>query len=463
MDNSIQDMDETFEYSEEKIFSLLEEKKYFQCRDELLKFNAVDIAEMLEDVMREYDMQKAVVLFRTLPKDVSVEVFPNMDVDNQVEIINIITDPEIQYILDELDFDDMIDVLEELPANLVDKILEKTPKNERRQINTFLRYKENSAGSLMTPDYIELRKDMTTKEALAHIKEVGMDSETIYTAYVLSGGRKLIGIVSLRSLVIAPDHEKVSDLMHEDIILAHVDDDQEEVSDLFKRYGFLALPVVDNEGRLVGIITVDDILDVIEEEMTEDIERMGGVIDSTDKEYLDMPVMDHVKAELPWLLLLMCSYFITGGLIARFEDALSSVVALVVYMPMLMGTGGNSGTQTTTLVVRGMSTGEIEMGDALKVFWKEFRVSIVIGICVSAVNFVRIILLDHNGTLVALTVCVSMLLIVIIAKCFGGLLPMGAKKIGIDPALMSGPMMASLTDMVSLGTYFIMAKYFLNL
>ena len=298
MDNSIQDMDETFEYSEEKIFSLLEEKKYFQCRDELLKFNAVDIAEMLEDVMREYDMQKAVVLFRTLPKDVSVEVFPNMDVDNQVEIINIITDPEIQYILDELDFDDMIDVLEELPANLVDKILEKTPKNERRQINTFLRYKENSAGSLMTPDYIELRKDMTTKEALAHIKEVGMDSETIYTAYVLSGGRKLIGIVSLRSLVIAPDHEKVSELMHEDIILAHVDDDQEEVSDLFKRYGFLALPVVDNEGRLVGIITVDDILDVIEEEMTEDIERMGGVIDSTDKEYLDMPVMDHVKAEL---------------------------------------------------------------------------------------------------------------------------------------------------------------------
>ena len=459
MDNSIQDMDETFEYSEEKIFNLLEEKKYFQCRDELLKFNAVDIAEMLEDVMREYDMQKAVVLFRTLPKDVSVEVFPNMDVDNQVEIINIITAPEIQYILDELDFDDMIDVLEELPANLVDKILEKTPKNERRQINTFLRYKENSAGSLMTPDYIELRKDMTTKEALAHIKEVGMDSETIYTAYVLSGGRKLIGIVSLRSLVIAPDHEKVSELMHEDIILAHVDDDQEEVSDLFKRYGFL----VDNEGRLVGIITVDDILDVIEEEMTEDIERMGGVIDSTDKEYLDMPVMDHVKAELPWLLLLMCSYFITGGLIARFEDALSSVVALVVYMPMLMGTGGNSGTQTTTLVVRGMSTGEIEMGDALKVFWKEFRVSIVIGICVSAVNFVRIILLDHNGTLVALTVCVSMLLIVIIAKCFGGLLPMGAKKIGIDPALMSGPMMASLTDMVSLGTYFIMAKYFLNL
>lgn len=463
MENSIRDMDDTFEYSEEKIFNLLEEKKYFQCRDELLKFNEVDIAEMLEDIMREYDMQKAIVLFRTLPKDVSVDVFPNLDVDNQVEIINVITDPEVQYILDELDFDDKIDVLEELPANLVDKILANTPKNERHQINTFLRYKENSAGSLMTPDYIELRKDMTVREALEHIKDVGMDSETIYTCYVLSGGRKLKGIVSLRSMVIAPENERISELMSEDIILAHVDDDQEEVSELFKRYGFLAIPIVDNEGRLVGIITVDDILDVIEEEMTEDIERMGGVIDSNDKEYLDMSVMDHVKAELPWLLLLMCSYFITGGLIARFEDALSAVVALVVYMPMLMGTGGNSGTQTTTLVVRGMSTGEIELEDVLKVCWKEFRVSIVIGLCVSAVNFFRIVWLDHNGVLVAMTVCVSMLLIVIIAKCFGGLLPMAAKKVGVDPALMSGPMMASLTDMVSLGTYFVMAKYFLHL
>ena len=456
--------DEAFEESLEKIFEWFDEKMYFKIKDELLKYNEADIAEMFEEFLEEEDLRsRTVVVYRLLPKDVSVDVFAYLPSDDQLKIVEGITDAELTYIIQELDFDDKIDILEELPANLVDKILEKTPKDERRLINTFLNYPDNCAGSLMTPDYISLEKEWTVERAMQHIKEVGMDSETIYTAYVLSGGRKLIGIVSLRSLVIAPDHEKVSELMHEDIILAHVDDDQEEVSDLFKRYGFLALPVVDNEGRLVGIITVDDILDVIEEEMTEDIERMGGVIDSTDKEYLDMPVMDHVKAELPWLLLLMCSYFITGGLIARFEDALSSVVALVVYMPMLMGTGGNSGTQTTTLVVRGMSTGEIEMGDALKVFWKEFRVSIVIGICVSAVNFVRIILLDHNGTLVALTVCVSMLLIVIIAKCFGGLLPMGAKKIGIDPALMSGPMMASLTDMVSLGTYFVMAKYFLNL
>ncbi|MBQ6621374.1 MAG: magnesium transporter [Mogibacterium sp.] len=465
MDNLVFDMEQAFDYSEEKIFGLLEEKKYFQCRDELLKFNEVDIAEMLQDVMREYDMQKAVILFRTLPKDISVEVFAHLDVDEQVEIINIITDPEIEYIMDELDFDDMIDVLEELPANLVDKILEKTPKNERRLINTFLKYKENSAGSLMTPDYINLRKDWTAKEALKHIKEVGMDSETIYTCYVLDGGRRLIGIVSLRSLVIASSSTKILDLMHEDIIVAHVDDDQEEVSELFKRYGYIAIPVVDNEGRLVGIITVDDILDVIEEETDEDIERMGGVISSDDKDYLDMSVWAHVKARLPWLLLLMCSYFITGGIIASAEKTLSQVIALTIYMPMLTGTGGNSGTQASTLIIRALSTGEVELElkDALRVFWKEFRVAFIVGLCVSIVNFLRITYIDHNGVLVALTVCCSMILVVIIAKCMGGLLPMAAKKIGIDPALMSGPMMASLTDMFSLGIYFMMASYFLHI
>ena len=463
MENKSFEMEDALEETAEKVFGLLEEKKYFMCRDELLKCNEVDIAEILEDIIREVDIQKAIILFRTLPKDISVEVFANLDVDNQVNIINIITDPEIKYIIDELDFDDMIDVLEELPANLVDKILEKTPKNERRQINAFLKYKENSAGSLMTPDYINLRKDMTAKEALEHIKDVGMDSETIYTCYVLDSGRKLIGIVSLRALVIADYNKKVLDIMHEDIITAHVDADQEEVSELFKKYGFLAIPVVDTEERLVGIITVDDILDVIEEETTEDMERMGGVIDDTDKNYIDMPVWNHVKARLPWLLLLMCSYFITGGIIQSFQASLSKVIALVVYMPMLMGTGGNSGSQSSTLVIRGMATNDIELGDIFKVLWKEFRVSIIVGLCLSALNFVRIVVIEQNGIYVGLTVCCSMMLIVMIAKMFGGLLPMIAKKIGIDPALMSGPMMASLTDMASLGTYFTMAKFFLNI
>ncbi len=457
------DQEQAFEESREKIFELLEEKKYFRCRDELLKFNAVDIMELLEEVMRKYDMQSAVILFRTLPKDISVEVFAHFDVDDQVEIINIITDPEIKYIIEELDFDDMIDVLEELPANIVDKILDKTPKNERRQINTFLMYKEYSAGSLMTPDYINLRKNMTRREALDHIRDVGMNSETIYSCYVLDGGRKLAGVVSLRSLVLADENTKVSDIMKEDIIFAHVDDDQEEVSELFKKYGFIAIPVVDNEDRLVGIITFDDILDVIEEENTEDMERMGGVIDNTDKDYLDTSVLMHVKARLPWLLVLMVSYVFTGGMIANFEKSLSAVIALVSYMPMLMGTGGNSGTQSSTVIITSMAMGDLELSDIARVLWKEFRIGIIVGICVSVLNYMRIVAFDHNGSMVALTVCFSMVMIVVIAKCIGAILPMIAKKIGIDPALIAGPMMASLTDMVALGTYFSMARIVLKI
>ncbi len=461
--NLVPDMEQAYDESIEKIFELMEDKKYFRCRDELLKHNEVEIAEMLVDIRRKFDLQRMVVLFRALPKDISVDVFAELSVDDQIDIINIITDPEIKYILDELDFDDMIDVLEELPSNIVDKILTTTPKSERRLINTFLKYNEDSAGALMTPEYINLKKTNTVKEALEHIKDVGLDSETIYTCYVLDRGRKLQGVISLKTLVIAPDEAIVGDLMHEDPVVAHVDDDQEEVSDLFTRYGYLAIPVVDNEFRLVGIVTVDDILEVIEEETTEDIERMGGVIDSTDREYLDMSVWQHVKARLPWLFLLMCSYFITGGIIQSFEDALSQVISLVIYMPLLMGTGGNSGTQSSTLVIRGMATGDIELEDVFKVIWKEIRIALVVGVCLSAVNYLRIVLLDHNPPGVALTVCLSMIVIVIIAKLIGSLLPMLAKLIGIDPALMAGPMMASVTDMVSLGTYFIMAGIILNI
>ena len=461
--NTAVDMDQAYNDSLEKVYDLLDQKKYFQCRDELLTHDAVEISEMLEDIKREYDLQKVVVLFRALPKDVSVEVFSYLDADDQVDVIGLITDPEIEFILDELDFDDMIDVLEELPANIVDKILSKAPRNERKLINTFLKYKEDSAGSLMTPDYINLSKSWTVRDALDHIKEVGLDSETIYSCYVLDRGRKLQGVVSLRALVISDDKKTVEELMHEDPLCVHVDEDQETVMDLFNRYGYLAIPVVDNENRMVGIVTVDDILDVIEEETSEDIERMGGVISSDDKDYLDMSVFAHVKARLPWLLLLMCSYFVTGGIIQSFQDALSQVICLVVYMPMLMGTGGNSGSQSSTLIIRGMATGDIELSDALKVTWKELRVSLVVGICLSFINYFRIVYLDHNEPMVGITVCLSMIFIVMIAKLIGSLLPMLAKKIGIDPALMAGPMMASITDMISLGTYFLMAGLFLNI
>lgn len=452
----------TLDATIQTILELLEAKKYSKARDEILKNNSVDIAEILEEVIEKLGIEKAIILFRTLTKDVSAEVFSYLPTDDQVAIISGITDREIRHIIDELAFDDMIDVLEELPANIVDKILEKTTKEERGLINTFLNYPENSAGSLMTPDYISLRKNMTVAEALAYIKKEGMDSETVYTCYIKDEGRKLLGIVSLRTLVVSDDQIRLEELMHEDIIYVNVLDDQEEVSDTFKKYGFLAIPVVDNEHRLVGIITVDDILDVIDEETTEDFQRMAGMAASTE-EYLDMSVWKHVKNRLPWLFVLMCSYVITGGIISSFEAVLSKVIVLVTYMPMLMGTGGNSGSQSATLVIRGLALGDVDTGDVLKVLWKELRVSFLIGIVLSALNFARIYWMDGQSALVALTVCGAMLFIVVAAKTIGSMLPMAAKKVGIDPALMASPMIASLTDMVSVVTYFTLATVILGI
>lgn len=446
-----------------EILKLIEEKKYIDARELLLANNEVDIAEILEELIEEIGLEKTIIVFRTLPKDVSVEVFSYLPIDDQVKIINGITDKEIRYILDELAFDDMIDVLDELPANIVDKILEKTPKDERKLINTFLKYPDTCAGSLMTPDYISLERDMTVAEALAHIKKVGMDSETVYTCYVKEKGRKLQGIVSLRTLVVADSEEIISNLMHEDFVCVNVNDDQEEVSEVFKKYGFIAIPVVDTEERLVGIITVDDILDVIEEENTEDFERMAGVFDKSALEYLDISVWKHVVNRLPWLFILMCSYVITGGIITTFEDGLAKVICLVAYMPMLMGTGGNSGSQSATLIIRGMALNEIELKDAGKVIWKELRISFIIGILLSSLNFARVCWLESHGPIIAATVCCSMLIIVMAAKSIGSMLPMLAKKVGIDPALMANPMISSLTDMISVITYFSMARVILGI
>jgi len=448
----------------ESVLALLEEKKYAKAREALLENgNEADIAEVLEEVIDELDLDRAIVLFRTLPKSISAEVFSYLPSDDQVAIINGITDREIRHIIDELSFDDMIDVLEELPANIVDKILSRSTKEERKIVNTFLNYPEGCAGSLMTIDYIELSKEMTIAEAMAHIKEVGMDSETVYTCYVKDKGRKLQGIVSLRTLVVSPDGDTVEQYMHEDMVYVNVLDDQEDVSNTFKKYGFLAMPVVDNEKRLVGIITVDDILDVIEEENTEDFERMAGVLDDSDSEYLDMSVWRHVKNRLPWLFVLMLSYVVTGGIIASFETVLSKVISLVAYMPMLMGTGGNSGSQSATLVIRGMAMEEIDLADVGRVLWKELRIGIIIGAVLSVLNFARICWFDGEGPLVALAVSSAMVVIVIAAKTIGSMLPMAAKKVGIDPALMASPMISSLTDMVSVVTYFAMATAILGI
>jgi magnesium transporter len=373
------------------------------------------------------------------------------------------TDDETLIIIEDLDFDDMIDVLEELPANIVDKIVENAPKHERGRINTFLNYPEDSAGSLMTPDYISLKKDMTVKEAMDYIKNVGMDSETVYTCYVKDKGRKLIGIVSLRTLVVSDDDKLISDLMREDFVLVNVDDDQEEISADFTKYGFLAMPVVDKEKRLVGIITIDDILKVVEEEYTEDFERMGGVIDSSDDKYFDISVWKNVKNRLPWLIVLMISAVLAGMVIKHYQLMLADAIVLMAYLPLLMGTGGNSGSQASTLIIRGMATGDIQLKNALKVLWKEFRVSLALGIFLSIINFGRILLIEREGMAVAIAVSVSMLIVIILAKSLGGLLPMLAKKVGIDPALMAAPMITSLIDIFSCIIYFTVASFMFSL
>ena len=464
MDNYMIDIDQQIEESLEKIMDLLVEKQYFRARDELLKYNEADIADMLEDIIDDSGIQMAVILFRLLPKDTSVEVFAELSPNDQVDIINEISDKEIAYIIDELDFDDKIDVLEELPANVVDKILEQTPKADRKQINRFLNYPDDSAGSLMTPEYISLQKMWTVRQALDHIKEAGMEAETIYTCYVKDTGRKLIGIVSLSKLVISDDDVKVMDIMVTDYVYEHVDDDQEDVADDFKKYGYLAIPVVDKEHRLVGIITIDDIMEVMEDEATEDIERMNGVIDfdDSDKDYLDTSVWQHALNRLPWLLILMVAYIFTGRIVSSFETSLSKVIELVAFMPMLMGTGGNTGSQAATLIIRGLATDEVDTGDTLKILWKELRIGVVIGVILSAANYARIWFLDgiHDPG-IAFTVCISMIFIVIFAKIIGSMIPLIVKKIGLDPALIANPAISSVSDAVALSIYFAMATLLL--
>lgn len=455
-----------FDESFENIQEYLDEKKYFAARDEMLKYNEADIAEMFEDLLSDTDkLESTLVLYRLLPKDISVEVFAYLPSDDQLKIVEGINMSELSYIVKELDFDDKIDILEELPANLVDKILEKAPKSERTLINSFLNYPDDCAGTLMTPEYISLQKDMTVQEAMAYIKKEGPDAETIYTCYVKDTGRKLLGIVSLAALVIADDQVKIKDIMHTDIVYLNVYDDQEEVAEAFKKYDFMAMPVVDKEQRLVGIITVDDILDVIEDENTEDFERMGGVIDfeDDDKEYLDKSVWQHAKARIPWLAVMMISAMITGAIIGYFEDVLSQMIILTTYIPLLMGTGGNSGAQASTLIVRGIALGEVESKDAFKVLFKELRVSILIGLVLSVFNLGKMIFIDKVSLLVGVTVCVSLILIICFAKMLGGLVPIVAKRIGADPALMANPVIASLTDMVSVLIYFLMATAILGL
>lgn len=441
-----------------EILDMINNKQYPKLKKELSEMNEVDVAELLDPL----DQNTTLLIFRMLPKDLAVEVFAHFSTEQQSSIVNAITDKELTHILDELFFDDMIDMMEEMPANLVNKILKNSNAEERKLINQFLKYPVDSSGSIMTIEYVDLKKDMTVKEAMAHIKKTGLNKETIYTCYVVGENRVLEGIVSLRTLVVSDEDMKVSELMEDDIIYVNTHDDQETVGNLFIKYGFMALPVVDNENRLTGIITFDDILDVIEQEATEDFQKMAAMAPSEER-YLDASVISLAKQRLPWLLILMVGATMTGGIISKFEDVLSTVVVLTAFIPMLMDTGGNSGSQSSTLIIRGLAVGELTLKDKWKVLWKELRISLIVGILLSFVNFFKNIYFDKVGVLVALTISLTLIFTVVLAKVVGSMLPLGAKKLNLDPAIMAGPLITTIVDSLALIVYFSIATMFLNI
>lgn len=438
---------------EKNILELIEQKKYIQLKKELSEMNEVDISEILDPL----DLYTTLLIFRMLPKDMAAEVFSYFSPEQQADIINAVTDKELKYILDELFFDDMIDLIEEMPANIVSKILANSTHDERVLINQFLKYPAHSAGSLMTIEYVELKKNMTVKEALDHIKEIGLTKETIYTCYVTDNKRKLEGIVSLRNLVVSELDQSIMDIIQEEVIYVETHDDQETVANIFKKYGFMALPVVDKEHRLTGIITFDDIMDVMEEEATEDFQRMAAMVPS-EEAYLDSGIIALAKQRIPWLMILMIGATVTGGIITKFEEVLSAVVVLTAFIPMLMDTGGNSGSQSSTLIIRGLATGDVELNDLWKVLWKEFRISLLVGITLATVNFAKNMLFDRVGLMVSLTVSITVATTVMIAKMVGGTLPLIAKKLKLDPAIMAGPLITTIVDALTLTVYFAIAS-----
>lgn len=441
-----------------RVDSYLESKDLKNLRDYLIEFNEVDIADVLED----YEPRTLGLIFRTLPKDMAVFVFSNLSVDAQASLIEIFSDLEVKEIIEDLYFDDIIDLLEEVPAGITERILRHTNEEERSLVNEFLNYPEESAGALMTIEYIELSPDMTVSEALHHIKEVGLDTQTIYTCYVLGYKRKLLGYVGLRQIVTSDGDVLIGDIYKDDVIKVHTLDDQELVANIFSRYGFVALPVVDSEDRMIGIITIDDILDVIEQETTEDMHVMAGISPSED-EYMDISPWQHVKNRLPWLLFLTISSIITGNIMIRYESVLATHTVLSAFIPMIMATGGNSGSQASTLVIRGLATESITTSDSLKVLWKEFRIAIMTGIVIALVNFIRLMVYDRVDAMIGLVVSLTSMAIIVIAKLIGGLLPIVAEKINLDPAIMAGPLITTAVDALALMIYFVIASAILGL
>lgn len=442
----------------EELLTLLNSRQYTKLRQYLAELNDADIAVLMEELAEE-DMLK---VFRILPKDLAADVFSYLDVDNQQMIITSLSDKEAANIINNLMADDATDLLEEMPANIVKKLLANASPEARRDINHLLRYPEDSAGSIMTVEYVDLKESITVDQAIERIRKVGVDSETINICYVLDPQRKLVGTVALRYLLLSQGEEIIGDIMHENVIAINTLMDQEEVANQFKKYDFTSMPVVDNENRLVGIITVDDIVDIMEEEATEDMEKMAAIVPS-DKPYMKTSVWETFKKRIPWLLLLMVSATFTSAILTGFEDALSVCTVLVAFIPMLMDTGGNAGGQASVTIIRGLSLGEIDYHDVPKVVWKELRVAILCGVCLSLANFVKLMFFDQVGFLVASVVCITLVAAVIMAMLVGCMLPVGAKKIGFDPAVMASPFITTIVDALSLLVYFQVASAVLGI
>lgn len=440
----------------EMLMSLIENKKFASLRDEMKTMHAADIAAVLEECKKE----QAPLIFRLLPKELAAETFAQMDEDRQALLIQSFSDSELKEVVDELYVDDAVDLVEEMPANVVKRILRQADPEKRKLINEILKYPEDSAGSIMTTEYVRLRPDMTVNEAINSIRKTGIDKETINTCYVTDKNRKLLGIVTIRALLLASENAVVQDIMTEEAISALTTEDREKVSLDFVKYDFSAMPVVDEENRLVGIVTIDDVVDVLQEETTEDIEKMGAIM-PLEKPYLKTGVLEIFKSRIPWLFILMISAAFTGMIITKFENALSAQIALVASIPMLMGTGGNCGSQASVTVIRGLSIGEIEFSDILRIIWKELRVAILCGIALAVVNMAKLILFDNLSVMVALVICITLLLDVIVAKIVGCTLPLIADKIGFDPAVMASPFITTIVDAISLLIYFEIAALIL--
>ena len=446
----------------ETIKVLLEEKKYSTLRDILTTMKPFDIAAVFEELQDE----KTPILFRILPKELAAETFVEMDEDTQEFLIHGFSDNELKEVVDELFVDDAVDLIEEMPANVVKRILRQADKETRRQINELLKYPEDSAGSIMTTEFISLRPDMTAEMAIKRIRRTGVDKETIYTCYVNDDYNRLIGITTVKDLLLADDDDLVKDMMEENVISVHTLDDQEMVARIFSDYDFLALPVVDNEQRIVGIVTIDDAIDVIREEATEDIETMAAVLPS-DKPYMRTSVWGIYKKRVPWLLVLMLSATFTSTIISAFDGMLASVIILSSFIPMITGSGGNAGSQASVSVIRALSLGEIEFKSMFKVLWKELRVAALCGLTLAAANFVKLMVFDlrgnENAVVIALVVSLTLVGTIIMAKIVGSSLPLLSSKIGLDPAVMANPLISTVCDSLSLLIYFGVASTLLEL